>query len=91
MTTRAQERADTATMIVQGVIAEFRTRHGLRRKMLSKQQRHEIGKAKISYVIGNLNEEDLRRAVDQALTGPSAICSTPNTALAPTAASDDTR
>jgi hypothetical protein len=39
------------------------------RKNLSKQQRHEIGKAKISYVMGTLSEEDFRRTVEQALDG----------------------
>jgi hypothetical protein len=39
------------------------------RKNLSKQQRHEIGKAKISYAMGTLSEEDFRRTVEQALAG----------------------
>jgi hypothetical protein len=36
---------------------------------LSKQQRHEIGKAKISYVMGSLDEVDLRRTVEHVLKG----------------------
>jgi hypothetical protein len=52
------------------------------RKNLSKQQRHEIGKAKISYAMGNLNEEDLRRTVEHALTRVAVLVPS---------ASDDTR
>jgi hypothetical protein len=49
MTARAPERADTATRIIHGAIADYKSRHGLLGKNLSKQQRHEIGKARIGY------------------------------------------
>ena len=73
MTARAPQRTDTATTIIHDAIAEYKSRHGLMRKNLSKQQRHAIGKAKISYVMGNLNEEELLRIVEYALTGVAAL------------------
>jgi hypothetical protein len=69
MTGRASRRSDTAATIIQDAIAEYKSRHGLTRKILSKQQRHEIGKAKISYVIGSLDEVDFRRTVEHELKG----------------------
>jgi hypothetical protein len=76
MTARAPQRVETATTIIRDARTEYRSRHGLIKKSLSKQQRHEIGKAKISYVMGNLNEEDLRRTVEHALT-PAALVPPP--------------
>jgi hypothetical protein len=69
MTARASQRSDTAAAIIHDAIAEYKSRHRLTRKNLSKQQRHEIAKAKISYAMGNLNEEDLRRTVEHVLKG----------------------
>jgi hypothetical protein len=68
MTARAPQRAEMATTIIRDARTNSRSRHGLTKKGLSKQQRHEIGMAKISYVMGNLNEESLRRTVEHALT-----------------------
>jgi hypothetical protein len=83
MTARAAQRSDTAATIIHDAIEGYKSRHGLMRKNLSKQQRHEIGKAKISYALGNLTEEDLRRTVEHALTRVAA--------LVPPPTSDDTR
>lgn len=83
MTVRAPQRANVAATIIHDAIEAYKSRHGLMRRYLSKQQRHEIGKAKISYAMGNLNEEDLRRTVDHAL----ARVDTP----VPPPTSDDTR
>jgi hypothetical protein len=69
MTARASQRSGTAATIIHDAIAEYKSRHGLTRKILSKQQRHEIAKAKISYVLGNLDEVDLRRTVEHELEG----------------------
>jgi hypothetical protein len=69
MTIRAPQRSDTAAAIIHNAIAEYKILHGLTRKNLSKQQRHEIAEAKISYVVGNLAEVDLRRAVQHVLKG----------------------
>ena len=69
MRAHASQRPDTAAAIIQEAIAEYKSRHGLTRKNLSKQQRHEIGKAKISYVMGSLDEVDLRRTVEHVLMG----------------------
>ena len=65
MTARAPQRAEMATTIIRDARTNSRSRHGLTKKGLSKQQRHEIGMAKISY---NLNEENMRRTVEHALT-----------------------
>ena len=69
MTARALQPSDTAATIIHDAIAEYKGRNGLTRKNLSKQQRHEIAEAKISYVVGNLAEVDLRRAVQHVLKG----------------------
>ena len=69
MTARPSQRGNSAATIIHDAIAAYKSRHGLMRRNLSKQQRHEIGKAKISYVTGTLSEEDFRRTVEQALTG----------------------
>jgi hypothetical protein len=83
MTVRASQRTNVAAMIIHDAIGACNSRHGLVRRNLTKQQRHEIGKAKISYVMGNLNEEDLRRTVEHALT--------PVDTLVPPPTSDNTR
>jgi len=69
MTARPTQRGNAAATIINDAIEAYKSRHGLMRKNLSKQQRHEIGKAKISYAKGTLSEEDFRRTVEQALTG----------------------
>jgi hypothetical protein len=71
MTARALQPSDTAATIIHDAIAEYKSRNGLTRKNLSKQQRHEIAKAKISYVLGNLDEVDLRRTIERVLSEPS--------------------
>ena len=78
MTARPSQRGNSAATIIHDTIEAYKSRHGLMRKNLSKQQRHEIGKAKISYAMGTLSEEDFRRAVEQALTGVDAPVSPPS-------------
>lgn len=70
--TRKPQRTDAAVAIIRDTIAEYKSQRGVLRSSLSKQQRREIGEAKVSYTRGNLDEKDLQRTVEHVLRGAAA-------------------
>jgi hypothetical protein len=97
MTTRTLRREDIAVAIIHDTIAEYKSQHGVARKKLSRQQRREIGEAKVSYTTGNLNEQEMQRTVEHVLNGAAAMSEASRdpldiqAALVPPATPDDTR